>query len=203
MHNEEVTTLINKQEIIEFFDRYAPQWDADMVRDEEVITTILDNSGIRTGVAVLDVACGTGVLVPDYLKRGVSSVTCVDISPMMIACAREKLSQPNVHLICADVETTAFESLFDCAIVYNAFPHFFQPAKLIKKLASDLKTGGVLTIAHGMSRAGINQHHAGSARNVSIKLMHEDELVKLFEPYFTVTVKISNDRMYQVAGVKR
>lgn len=194
---------MNKKDIIEFFDRYAHQWDADMAHDEKVIDYILDNAGITAGISVLDVACGTGVLVPDFLARGVTSVTCVDISSKMISQAREKFSQSNVHFICADVETAAFALRFDCTVVYNAFPHFYDPSNLIKKLAGDLKPGGLLTIAHGMSRANINHHHEGSARTVSIGLMHEDELEDIFEPYFTVTTKISNERMYQVVGVKR
>ncbi len=194
---------MNKKDIIDFFDRFAPQWDADMVRNDAVIDLILDNAGIKEGISILGVACGTGVLIPDYLKRGVSSVTCVDISPNMIAIAKEKFPQLNVHLICSDVEAMSFESLFDCIVVYNAFPHFFNPPNLIKVLAGNLKTGGRLTIAHGMSRADIDRHHEGSASKVSIGLMHEDELEKLFEPYFDVPVKISNDRMYQVVGVKK
>jgi len=194
---------MSQQDIIKFFDGFAPQWDADMVRDEEVIATILDHAGIKAGVSVLDAACGTGVLVPDYLQRGVSSVTAVDISPKMIAYAKEKFTQPNVHLLCADVETTRFDAPFDCIVVYNAFPHFFHPANLIEKLAGDLKMGGILTVAHGMSREKLNQHHSGSASRVSVSLMDADALEALFEPYFDVTVKLSNDRMYQVAGVKR
>ncbi|MFW5713553.1 MAG: class I SAM-dependent methyltransferase, partial [Brevefilum sp.] len=185
-------------------DGLAPQWDADMVRDEEVIKIILDNAKIIAGTSVLDVACGTGVLVPDYLTREVASLTCVDISPKMIAHARRKFFQLNhVHFICDDVESAHFTSPFDCIVVYNAFPHFFQPASLIEKLAGDLKTGGRLTIAHGMSREKINRHHSGSARNVSKELMHEDELENLLEPFLDVTVKISSDRMFQVVGVKR
>ena len=195
--------VMNKAAMIDFFDRYAPQWDADMVRDEAVIDIILNNAGVRAGVSVLDVASGTGVLVPDYLERGVGSVTCVDISPKMIAYAGEKFDQEQVKLICADVETVSFESLFDCVVVYNAFPHFFNPASLIENLAGNLKPGGVLTVAHGMSREAINRHHAGSARFVSIELLQVDELAKLFEPYCRVTARISDDRMYQVAGVKR
>ena len=194
---------MNKKDVIKYFDRFAPQWDADMVRDDAVIDVILDNAGIKEGISVLGVACGTGVLIPDYLKRGVSSVTCVDISPNMIAIAKEKFHQQNVHLICSDVETMSFESSFDCIVVYNAFPHFFDPHNLVRVLAGDLKTGGTLTIAHGMSRADINRHHEGSARSVSICLMHVDELEKLFEPYFYVTVKISDDKMYQIVGVKK
>lgn len=193
---------MSRQDIIEFFDGFAPQWDADMERDEEVIAAILDTAGVKAGASVLDVACGTGVLVLDYLQRGVSSVTGVDISPKMIACAREKFPQPNVHLLCADVETTQFESPFDCIVVYNAFPHFFNPAHLIEKLAGDLNAGGILTVAHGMSREKINRHHSGSASRVSVRLMDVDALAKLFAPFFDVTVKLSNERMYQVAGVK-
>ena len=194
---------MSKQDIIEFFDGFAPQWDADMVRDEEVIATILDNAGVKAGVTVLDVACGTGVLVPDYLQRGAASVTAIDISPKMIAYAKEKFPQDNVQLLCGDVETMHFESLFDCVVVYNAFPHFFDPAHLLKKLAGDLKAGGSLTVAHGMSRERINHHHSGSASKVSVNLMDADALAELFEPYFDVTVKISNERMYQVVGVKK
>ena len=194
---------MSKKDIIEFFDGFAPQWDEDMVRDEEVIATILDNAGVKAGVSVLDVACGTGVLIPDYLLRGAASVTAIDISPKMIDFAREKFLQSNVHLLCADVETICFESPFDCIVVYNAFPHFFNPSGLIEKLAGDLKTGGILTVAHGMSRDRINQHHSGSASKVSVSLMDVDALAELFAPFFDVTVKISNERMYQVAGVKK
>lgn len=51
---------MNKQDIIHFFDRHAPGWDADLIRSEGIITTILDNAGIRPGLHVLDMACGTG-----------------------------------------------------------------------------------------------------------------------------------------------
>lgn len=194
---------MSKRDIIDFFNGFAPQWDADMVRDEAVIETILDNAGVTAGVTVLDVACGTGVLVPDYLARKVASVTCVDISPKMIECAKKKYTQAEVRLICDDVEIAHFESPFDCIVVYNAFPHFFQPAKLIEKLAGDLKTGGRLTVVHGMSRENINRHHSRNASKVSISLMQINELGELFASYFDVVVKVSNDRMYQIVGVKR
>jgi 2-polyprenyl-3-methyl-5-hydroxy-6-metoxy-1,4-benzoquinol methylase len=195
--------LMNINFIVDFFDLHADRWDADMIRNDDVIDFILDNAGIRSGVSVLDVACGTGVLVPDYLARGVSSVTCVDISPKMIAYARQKFSEFDVRFICANVETATFTEQFDCIVVYNAFPHFFDPAKLVNKLVGDLKPGGVLTIAHGMSRADINKRHEESASTVSIDLMHEDELETLFRPYLTVTKKIADDKMFQVVGVKR
>ena len=192
---------MEKKDIITFFDKCAPWWDADMVRNEDLIAMILDNGGIRENMHVLDVACGTGVLFPDYLKRNVASVTGIDISPEMARIAQEKF--PDVKVICGDVETEEFPQRFDAIMVYNAFPHFPDPARLIKVLADLVKPGGKLSVAHGMSRAQLTSHHAGRASSVSIDLLHEKELAALMEPYFDVEVMISNDRMYQVAGTRR
>ena len=193
---------MEKKDVIAFFDRLAPQWDADMIRHDDVISTILDGAGVGPGMEVLDVACGTGVLIPDYLSRDVASVTGVDISPEMIRIASEKFSQNNVRFLCADVELLPADRKYDCVMVYNAFPHFPDPENLIRVLSDLLKPGGTLTVAHGMSRAHIDRHHQGTASRVSRGLNHEDELAAIFAKYLTVTIKISDDRMYQVTGTK-
>ncbi len=192
---------MNKKDVIEFFDRLAPSWDADMIRHDDIIAAIMDGAEVTAGKSVLDVACGTGVLFPDYLKRGVESVTGIDISPEMAKIAAAKF--PEVKVVCGDVEETEFDRQFDAIMVYNAFPHFPDPAALIKALAKLVKPGGRLSVAHSMSRAQLQQHHAGRASRVSIDLIHEKELANLFAPYFDVDVVISNDRMYQVAGTRR
>lgn len=194
---------MNKHDVIEFFNHLAPEWDADMVRDESIIKTILDNAEIDEGVTVLDVACGTGVLIPDYLKRNVAHVTGIDISEKMIKIAKDKFQDPRVTLICADAETTQFESLFDCCVVYNAFPHFPNPYSLIRSLAANIKVGGKLTIAHGSSREHIDHRHMEHASAVSLKLMSDYELGTMLSPYFDVTVIISDDCMQQIVGVKK
>ena len=194
---------MNKQDIIEFFDRMAPQWDADMIRSDHIIHTILDNAGIGPGCRVLDVACGTGVLFPDYLDRGVASVTAVDISPEMVKIAQSKFPEANIRVVCGDVEKIPLTGRFDAVMVYNAFPHFPDPENLIRVLSGKLEPGGSLTIAHGMSRASIDHHHQGHASKVSMGLMSEDALASMMAPYLDVTVKISNDHMYQVTGILR
>ena len=192
---------MKKTDIAAFFDNCAPWWDADMVRNEDIIATILDNGGIREGVHVLDVACGTGVLFPDYLARGAASVTGIDISPEMAKIAASKF--PEVQVICGDVEEVKFDRQFDCIMVYNAFPHFPDPVHLVEVLANLLKPGGRLSVAHGMSRAALSNHHAGRAAKVSIDLLHEQELADIFSDWFDVDVIISDDRMYQVSGVRK
>lgn len=192
---------MNKNAVISFFDRLAPQWDADMIRDDDIIAKILDGAEVGSGKDVLDVACGTGVLFPDYLARNVGSLTAVDISPEMVKIAESKYPG-RVQVRCGDVEELDFGRKFDCIVVYNAFPHFPEPESLIRTLSGMLKPGGTLTVAHGMSRAAIDRHHEGGASHVSIGLMSEHALAAMFRKYLRLTVKISDDRMYQVTGKK-
>ena len=195
---------MNKQDVIEFFDRMAPDWDAEMIKNDEIIGKILDNAEIEAGQEILDVACGTGVMFTYYLERNVASVTGIDISPEMAKIAADKFSgESKVQVICGDVEEVSFDKKFDRIVVYNAFPHFPKPKRLIKILAGLLKENGRLTIAHGMSREAIDGHHKGTASKVSNGLMSADSLKKLFDPHFAVEIVISNSRMYQVSGVKR
>ena len=195
---------MNKQDVIEFFDRCAPSWDAEMIKNDVIIGKILDNAEVEAGQDILDVACGTGVMFPYYLERGAASVTGIDIAPEMAKIAESKFaSEPRIRVVCGDVEDTKFDRKFDRIVVYNAFPHFPKPKRLIKILAGLLKENGRLTIAHGMSREAIDGHHSGSASKVSNGLMTADSLKKLFDPHFEVEIVISNSKMYQVSGVKR
>ena len=195
---------MNKSDVIAFFDRCAPSWDAEMIKDDHIIETILDNAEVGAGMDILDVACGTGVMFPYYRNRGVASVTGIDISPEMAKIAREKFAAaPEITVLCGDVEETDFGRKFDRIVVYNAFPHFPDPRRLIKTLAGLLKEDGRLTIAHGASREAIDGHHKGAASKVSNGLMSADSLRSLFAPHFEVEVTVSNRRMYQVSGVKK
>ena len=194
---------MRKQDVIAYFDSRAAGWDGELVKNDTVIGKILDNAEVGEGMDILDVACGTGVMIPFYLDRGAASVTAIDISPEMARIAGEKFAgDPRVRVLCGDVEETDFHRTFDRIVVYNAFPHFPNPQRLIRQLASLLKEGGRLTIAHGASREAIDGHHAGPASAVSNGLMQADRLKKLFDPYFEVEVMISNRKMYQVSGVK-
>lgn len=191
---------MNKREVIAFFDKCAPGWDAHMVRDEEKISFILDAAGIKPGISVLDVACGTGVLFPDYLARGVSRVTGVDISPEMARIAATKLHDPRVEVLCGDIETVELPRRYDCCVVYNAFPHFEDPARLVARLAELLAPGGRLTVAHGMSLEALHSHHAGAAQHVSRPMLPPGQLEALMVPTLTVDVAISDGEKYVVSG---
>lgn len=193
---------MNKQDMIEFFNESANTWDERIVRNHSVIEKILDYAGVEQGMSILDVACGTGVLIPYYLKRNVKSITGVDISKQMIECARKKFCDSRVTFLCDDIETVELKQQFDCCVLYNAFPHFYHPEKMIQAISLHMVEGGRFSIAHSMSRERINHHHSKAASKVSVGLLEADEVAKLMGPYFKVDVVISNDEMYQVSGVK-
>ncbi len=192
---------MDKIEIQAFFDNLAPCWDENQQRRDDVINFILDKSCVDEGVSVLDVACGTGVLFGDYSSRRVMSVTGIDISPEMLRIAKEKF--PDVELICADAQEYPFGKSYDVIMIYNAFPHFTNPDTLFLNLSKALKVGGRLTVAHGMSMKELEKCHSGSALKVSMPLPEKEILAEIMSPYFEVDVKLSDDKMYMVSGVKK
>lgn len=198
---------MNSKDIIEFFDKLSETWDADMIRDDRIIDEILKCGDVAKGKRILDVACGTGVLFPDYIERGVESVTGVDISPKMAEIARGKYPEKKckdtfIEVICGDICETSFDKNFDCVMIYNAFPHFPSPEKLFESLAKVMNKDSRITVAHGMSREKIDAHHKGRASKVSMGLMHENELAKLMGKFFKVDTIISDDEKYIVSGIK-
>lgn len=191
---------MDREKIISFFDGCAEKWDSETIRNERVINTILDNSEVKENTRVLDVACGTGVLFSDYIKRG-AVVTGVDISPEMVKIAKKNF--PEVEVICEDVENLNFSEEFDVVMVYNAFPHFPHPERVIEKLATFLRKGGRLSVAHGMSREDLLKLHNERASEVSLELPEADKLSKIFGPGFNIDIIISDNEMYQVSGIRK
>lgn len=192
---------LNKQHIAAFFDGRAANWDRETVYREPIIQEILDRAEICGGIDVLDVACGTGVLFADYLQRKVASVTAIDLSAEMVRRARAKF--PGVRVICGDAEEEAFSQKYDVIMIFDAFPHFVDHARLIENLSAQLKPGGRLCIAHDMSRDELNRHHWCIAQDVSSELPKADELSALLSVHLTVDTVISDEEKYIVSGIKK
>ena len=193
---------MDRQTVIEFFNKQALTWDENSQHDPAKINTILDYAEIGPNISVLDVACGTGVLFPYYIEREVDAITGVDISPAMIEQAKSKFDDARITLICQPVEDAGLKNSFDRALVYSGFPHFPDPALLIKTLAIALKPDGRLTIAHSQSREKIIARHEGKATNVSLPLPQAEELAAMLSPYFHADVVLSDNNMYVVSGLK-
>ncbi|AEV29152.1 methyltransferase family protein [Sphaerochaeta pleomorpha str. Grapes] len=197
-----LATALDQLQVISFFDSQAPNWDACNKAKPEKLETILDFAHILPGDKVLDVACGTGILFPYYLKKEVAKVVGVDISEKMIARAQENYTDRRIELHNLDIEKAVFTCQFNQVVVFNALPHFNSPSHLIPALARFTEPGGRLTIAHDMGRAHLNTVHCRKAMAVSLGLISETELSSLFLPFFTVDCMISNEDYYVVSGLK-
>lgn len=196
--------MFDNKDVISFFDSLAPDWDKEIGKENgTVIDMILDNASVSRGDSVLDVGCGTGRLFPYYLKRNVSSITGIDISSGMIEAAKKNYLSDTIVLICDDASEHFFEKSFDRIVVFDAFPHFTDPERMIQNLSEHLSEGGILTIAHDSSREEINRRHNTMRKNVSHVLMDIDELESIVSEYLTVTYKRSDDRIYQIVGRKQ
>jgi ubiquinone/menaquinone biosynthesis C-methylase UbiE len=187
--------------VADCFNKLAPAWDDICSHNNDKINTILNYAGITSGCSVLDVACGTGVLIPYYLEREVRSITGIDLSSGMIARAKEKFSDPRITLIVGDAEQIQAKN-FDCCVIYSALPHFDNPKRLFEVLSRSINEDGRLTVAHSESKEKINMRHEGSASEVSLGLVPAAELALMFSPYFTVDTIIDDDDMYVVSGKK-
>ena len=192
---------MDKNKIKEFFNSWALDWDNGMIKDDNIMNIILDNAEVEKGKDILDVACGTGVMIDYYLQREVASITGIDFSEKMCEIASEKFkNNDNVKIICEDVEEYTSDKKYDAIIVYNSFPHFPNAERLISHLSNLLNKDGILTIAHGMSIDSINSHHSNVSNDIKTELIEAEKLAEIFSKYLEVKTIISNDNMYQVAG---
>ena len=88
-------------------------------------------------------------------------------------------------------------------IVYNAFPHFINPRKLIENLAKATKHGGRLTVAHGMSKEELDKFHMENAGKISNLLPEKEDVAFMLSEYFDVDVTVSDETMFMVSGIKK
>ena len=103
-------------------------------------------SGQQPVVNVLDVACGTGDMCVELLKRG-CTVTGVDLSEEMLVIAKVKGERSKVKVEVADAENLPFEEeSFDgvtCAFGVRNFVHL---EKGLSEMLRVLKPGGRMVI---------------------------------------------------------
>lgn len=95
-------------------------------------------------VSSLDVACGTGDMAIELLKRG-CSVTGIDLSEEMLAIARRKTAEANFQL--ANAEALPFDdATFDAVTSAFGIRNFVHLDKGLAEMARVLKSGGRMVI---------------------------------------------------------
>jgi ubiquinone/menaquinone biosynthesis C-methylase UbiE len=96
---------------------------------------------------VLDIGCGTGVMIKELLKRGAKKVVGTDASKKMIEFSsnnlKNEITKKKVELYLDDISKTKLKQKFDlitCSLVFDNVVNFESAAKNISKL---LKKKGI------------------------------------------------------------
>ena len=174
-----------------------------MVIQPALLSAVAFFAGARPGARALDIACGTGITFDYLLAQGIESLTAIDISDEMARIAQGKYARdPRVTVLAGDfLQLEA--APFDCALLYNAYPHFLDKPALLTHAAALLKPGGRFTVAHGMGREALNRHHQDVPPSVSAPLGTAQGEAAVWEPWFLVDMCCDRPDFYLLSGTRR
>lgn len=192
-----------------FFDTIAHKWDDITEHDGHKIKELLSLLEIKENMYILDVGCGTGVLVPflNEKLKNTGKIIEIDTSEKMLKINKEKHDLPNLEFIWDDPTRPGFiiEKL-DAVICYSMFPHFTDKAYAIERLVTLLKDKGTLSIFHSQSRNEINDLHSNLENKEAkeSRLPSMDTLESIFlENNLTVLKTIDTPHLFGIVGEKR
>jgi len=125
------------------FDQLAAEYDVYRSGYSRALYDILDEYGFKSGINVLDVACGTGLASEPLLKRGLK-ITGVDISEAMLDKARIRLKE--ARLVVGDAEKLPFpDRSFDAVVCAQAI-HWMDQPKALAEMTRVTAAGGRVAI---------------------------------------------------------
>ncbi len=117
----------------------------------QAIDVILDQLGDLSGLAVLDICCGTGEFSKAALNKG-AQVTGLDFVPAMVEIAAAKIGEGK--FVTGDAEKLDFEDgRFDVAVSSFCLRHLGNPVQALAEAKRVLKPGGRLAYTTWLSPA--------------------------------------------------
>lgn len=174
----------------EFFNKQAARWDEQYHQDDASqadacpsgqIRELVETFDLKEGKTVLDVGCGTGILLP-YLSEKVKekgSVFALDFSWNMIFRAKKNEEKPNIHFINASVEALPLiDESMDYITCFATFAHIADQKKAVYEMGRALKKGGKLFIAHLLGKKELAEHHRLAGGEVEHDTLPEDDEIR-------------------------
>jgi ubiquinone/menaquinone biosynthesis C-methylase UbiE len=129
--------------------------DSDMRRRLQPSDKLIERSGIREGMSVLEVGCGSGAFTT-FVARAVGEqgeVTALDIQPAMLEQLERKLKKPenqdvqNIRLYEGGAYELPFEPLsLDLVYMVTVLPEIPDQGRALAEVKRVLKLGGILAV---------------------------------------------------------
>lgn len=144
--------------------------------------------GLRKGMKVLDVACGTGRHTVEFARRGAYAVGVDKTREYLDVARRLAKGRKNVSFAEGDMRRLPFAGEFDAAVnLWTSFGYFEKPSDdlaVLKGIARSLKPGGrflIELVDHAWIRARTSHRH-WSRRGDGSYLLQEAFLVGGADP---------------------
>lgn len=114
--------------------------------NQPLFAAILDATGTGPGTRLLDLGCGTGLLLSLAAQRG-ATVTGLDVTPGLLAVADRRL--PTAELWHADMCSLPFgDAGFDVVTAVNAIQFAADPRAALAEAARVVRPGGLVAIGN-------------------------------------------------------
>jgi 2-polyprenyl-3-methyl-5-hydroxy-6-metoxy-1,4-benzoquinol methylase len=99
------------------------------------------------GKIVLDVGCGTGMLVREIAAKGAARVTGLDYADPAIQKAKSTPYPDNVEFVTADIMNWDPQVRFDVIVTLGTMEHLDEPVQFLKRMTEFLADDGTIVIA--------------------------------------------------------
>ncbi|MFB3776107.1 MAG: class I SAM-dependent methyltransferase [Bryobacteraceae bacterium] len=147
-----------------WFNRLAAEWDQipSMEGAAEKVRRFVAQSATRHPRRILDVGCGTGILVPALLEA-IPQVECVielDFALQMLQQNARKFTDGRIGRVCADaMRLPAASGAFDLVVCFGILPHLEDRGAALAELLRVLRPGGALSVGHLAGSRELNAFH--------------------------------------------
>ena len=156
--------------VVDYFDEMANIWDNAIFHNKVQIREMIKLSDMKEGDKILDVGCGTGVLV-DFIREvnKLGEIYEVDCSQKMLNMSRAKnYNDSHIMYLKLDIENGISDEKFDIIILYNSLAYLKNKIETLECLArNNLNKGGRIVIFHNYGENQINLFHSCGDRRIS------------------------------------
>lgn len=149
-HNWSMDTTRHDAEIQDQFTRQAEPFAQRHASDKgALLATMAACAGVRADDAVLDVACGPGIVSCFFAKRA-GEVTGLDVVPAMLERARRTQAEQGVTNVAwklgSATELPFAAETFDCVVTRFSFHHFLEPEVALGEMKRVCRPGGRIVV---------------------------------------------------------